>query len=190
MQFGEEMMMRHFAKLTLLGVAVAATGLVQAADDGEPYFGGDADVAFAKSLWQSMSADQLVGANAINVYPFKGNQPHGAIQQVTDSTISVNGRMGRVIVKRNHGGEGADIKSVYSDPEKHLKAVTVMFKREAGYDTENLDWFWAKYTPAGEIDKNPKGALLAGRVGKGASAGCIACHKALGGKDMETLTAR
>ena len=183
-------MMKHFAKVMLAGVAVAATGLVQAADESKPYFGGKGDVAFAKSLWQSMSANQLVGANAINVYPFKGNQPHGAIQQVTDATISVNRRIGRVIVKRNHGGEGADIKSVYSDPQKHLKAVTVMFKREAGYDTENLNWFWAKYTPAGEIDKNPKGALLAGRVAKGGSVGCIACHKALGGKDMETLTVR
>ena len=183
-------MMRHFAKPMLLGVTVAATALVQAADSNTPYFGGDADVAFAKSLWQSMAAYQLVGANAINVYPFKGNQPHGAIQQVTDSTIGVHGRMGRVIVKRNHGGEGADVKSVYSDPEKHLKAVTVMFKREAGYDAENLDWFWVKYTPTGDIDSNPKGALLAGRVGKGGSAGCIACHKALGGKDMETLTSR
>lgn len=184
------MMIRNFAKPILLGVVVAAAGVVPAADNSKPYFGGDTDVAFAKSLWQSMSAYKLVGTNAINVYPFTGNQPHGAIQQVTDSTIGVHGRMGRVIVKRNHGGEGADVKSVYSDPDKHLKAVTVMFKREAGYDTENLDWFWAKYTPAGEIDKNPKGAFLAGRVGKGGSAGCIACHKALGGKDLETLTAR
>ena len=182
--------MRHLAKMTFLGAVVAASGLLQAAEDGGPYFGGDADVAFAKALWHSLSAGQLVGATAINVYPFNGNQPHGAIQQVTDSTVTVNGQTGRVIVKRNHGGEGADIKSVYANPERHLKAVTVMFKREAGYDSENLDWFWAKYTPAGEIDKNPKAALLAGRVGKGGSAGCIACHKALGGEDLETLTAR
>jgi len=67
-----------------------------------------------------MSANQLVWANAINVYPFEGNQPHGAIQQVMDATRSVNRRIGRVIVKRNHGGEGADTESVYSDPQKHL----------------------------------------------------------------------
>ena len=183
-------MMRHWVKNVMAGVAIAATGSLQAADDGTPYFGGEADVAFAQSLWQAMSDKQLVGADAINVYPFKGNQPHGAIQQVTDSNIGVQGRAGRVIVKRNHGGPAADIKSVYSAPEKHLKAVTVMFQREAGYDAENLDWFWAKYTPSGEIDKNPKGVLLAGRIGKGGSAGCIACHKALGGEDLETLTPR
>ena len=129
-----------------------------------------------------------MGSNAINVFPFNGNQPHGAIQQVIDSDISVNGQMGRVIVKRNHGGSGADLKSVYANPERYLKAVTVMFKRESGYDDENLNWFWAKYTPAGDIDKNPKGVSLAGRIGKGGSVGCIACHKALGGKDLETLT--
>lgn len=31
--------------------------------------------------------------------------------------------MGRVIVKRNHDGEGRGIKSVYSDPEKHLSVL-------------------------------------------------------------------
>lgn len=134
-------MIRHFAKSILSGVMVAVAGGVHAADDGKPYFGGDADVAFAKSLWQPLSAYQLVGTNAINVYPFKGNQPHGAIQQATDCTIGVHSRIGRVIVKRNHSGECADVKSVYSDPDEHLRAVTVMFKREAGYDTENLDLF-------------------------------------------------
>jgi hypothetical protein len=39
-----------------------------------------------------------------------------------------------------------------------------MFKREAAYDTQILDWFWAKRTPAVDIDKNPKVAFLAGRV--------------------------
>lgn len=174
-------------KTFLLGAAMA---LAPAAHSSEPFFGGEADVAFAGSLWQSLTENRLVGANAINVYPFEGNQPHGAIQQVTDSGISVNGRTGRVIVKRNHGGEGADVESVYSDPRKHLKAITVMFKRETGYDSENLDWFWAKYKPSGEIDRNPAGAELAGRIGKGGSTGCIACHRALGGSDMETLTTR
>jgi hypothetical protein len=60
------------------------------------------------------------------------------------------------IVKRNHGGEGAGTKSVYADLQKHLKAVVVMFKREARYDTENLDWSWAKYSPVGDIEKNSR----------------------------------
>jgi hypothetical protein len=38
----------------LSGVAVAAAGLVQAVDNSELCFGVDADVAFPKSLWQSI----------------------------------------------------------------------------------------------------------------------------------------
>jgi hypothetical protein len=167
--------------------ALALITSIQAADS-PPFFGGEPDVRFAQALWTSMEESGLVGGNAINVFPFNGNQPHGAIQQVLDTDISVNGRSSRVIVKRNHGGKDIDVKSVYSDPVSHLKAVTVMFKREAGYDSENLDWFWVKFTPSGEIDKNPKGIKLAGRIGKDGSGGCIACHKAIGGSDLETLT--
>lgn len=160
------------------------------AADNSPFFGGNSDVIFAQALWTSMDNNNLVGDDAINVYPFKGNQPHGAIQQVLDTDIEVNGRTSRVIVKRNHGGKDISVKSVYSDPVSNLKAVTVMFKREAGYDRENLDWFWVKYTPAGKVDKNPKGAKLAGRIGKDGSGGCLVCHKAIGGSDLETLTTK
>ena len=45
-------------------------------------------------------------------------------------------------------------------------------------------WFWAKYKKDGSIDKNPKGAKLAGRVAKGKDAGCIACHQGAPGEDM------
>jgi len=166
------------------------TGAVCAQENADPPFGGPEDVAFAESLWESLGMFQLVGPNAVNVWPFEGSHPHGAIQQVTDSRITVEGRAGRVIVKRNHGGDGASVASVYENPQENLEAVTVMFKREAGYDPENLDWFWVKYTASGAIDTNPQGAMLAGRIGKGGSGGCIACHTARGGADLETLTAR
>ena len=69
-----------------------------------------------------------------------------------------------------------------------MEAVTVMFKREAGYDPENKDWFWVKYAPDGSIMKNPKAMSLAGRVAKGnMKQGCIACHRAAPGGDMVYL---
>ncbi len=71
-----------------------------------------------------------------------------------------------------------------NDPHKYLKAITVMFKRERGYDADNRNWFWAKFKPDGSLDKNPKGVALAGRVMKGANKGCIACHKSAPGGDM------
>jgi hypothetical protein len=58
-----------------------------------------------------------------------------------------------------------------------------MFRREAGYDEDNQNWFWAKFLPDGTLDKNPKGMMLAGQVAKGADVGCIACHSNAGGDD-------
>lgn len=173
---------------TSLAFVVAAGLVTGSAFAKEPFFGGKTDVQFAGKIWESMEKHNLVGDNSINVYPFKGNEPHGAIQQVIDTDLTVDGTTSRILVKRNHGGPGASIKSVYANPKKHLKAITVMYQRESGYDAENKNWFWAKYLPDGTIDKNPKGALLAGRIGKNAGAGCIACHRALGGSDLETLT--
>jgi len=63
------------------------THSIQAQEKTNPYFGGSDDVAFAKALWVSMKKNNLVGKDAINVFPFNGNQPHGAIQQVLDSDI-------------------------------------------------------------------------------------------------------
>ena len=48
--------------------------------------------------------------------------------------------------------------------------------------------FGQKYNAKSELDKNPKGAKIAGRFMKGAEKGCIACHTATGGADLETLT--
>lgn len=151
-------------------------------------FGNKEDVKFAKELWQVLKKNKMVGKERINVRPFEGNEPHGAIQQVLGFTITVAGRKGRALVKANHGGKGLEIEHVYSNPNKFLKAYTVMFKREAGYDPQNKDWFWAKFNTKGELMRNPMKMLLAGRVAKGMEKGCIACHTAAGGADLEVLT--
>ncbi|MBU2532079.1 MAG: hypothetical protein KKB37_05035 [Alphaproteobacteria bacterium] len=153
---------------------------------GQP-FGGDADVAFAGQLWTAMKEANLVGVDRIVSRPFQGNEPHGSIQQVLDTRISVGGEAGRVIVKANHGGEEAGVDTVHRNPNKFLAAYTVMFKKPEGYDPENQNWFWVKYTTDGQLDTNPKGMKLAGRVAKGTNQGCIACHRAMGGDDLEIL---
>jgi hypothetical protein len=63
-----------------------------------------------------------------------------------------------------------------------------MFRREAGYDPDNNDWFWVKYTPDGGLHTNPKGMKLAGRVAKGMPQGCLACHGARKGTDYQFNT--
>lgn len=141
------------------------------------------NIKYSQDLWSVLTNTKLVGASARQDAPYKGQAPHGAVLETITSEATVNGHKGTVVVKRNYGGEGVSVDAVKKDPAKYLKAVTVMFKREAGYDPDNANWFWAKYKPDGSLDKNPKGMQLAGRVMKGADKGCIACHSAVKDKD-------
>ncbi|MBT3196213.1 MAG: hypothetical protein HN842_07150 [Gammaproteobacteria bacterium] len=146
-------------------------------------FGGQDSVDDAKALWQAMTNEGLVGDNAVHSRPYKGVPPHGMVLDTIEKDITVNGHTGHVIIKRNYGGKGVDVNKVAKDPKPWLKAVTVMFKRENGYDADNQNWFWAKYKPNGSLHSNPKKMLLAGRVAKGKPAGCISCHRAAPGGD-------
>ncbi|MDP2645760.1 MAG: cytochrome P460 family protein [Desulfobacterales bacterium] len=146
-------------------------------------FGNPDDVAYAETLWNVLVKFKLAGRGMINSVPYTGQDPHGAILESLDRNITVNGHTGAVIVKRNYGGKDVSKAAVANNPAKYLMAVTVMFKRERGYDPENKDWFWAKFKPDGSLDANPKGMKLAGRVAKGMPQGCIACHKAAQGGD-------
>lgn len=146
-------------------------------------FGNEADVQDAKALWQVLKEERLVGPEMIHSTPYGGQHPHGAVLETLDTPVTVDGHTGEVIVKRNYGGSGVSKEAVANQPQEYLKAITVMFKREQGYDEENQNWFWAKYLPDGSLDKNPKNMPLAGRVAKGASVGCIACHQAAPGDD-------
>jgi hypothetical protein len=162
--------------LLTLGLAGCAMAVAQP-------FGSRDDVGYAADLWQNMVQQRLAGNDAVMSTPYQGVHPHGAILDTIDTRISVGGEAGTLIIKRNYGGEGVTKEAVADDPGKWLKAVTVMFQRP-GYDPENLDWFWVKYAPDGSVMQNPKGMALAGRVGKGGTEGCIACHKAAPGGDL------
>lgn len=159
-------------------LAVAGTiafGVVSASSQMAP-FGGDEDVAYSKSLWAAMEKIKLAGDGAIRSFPYEGTEPHGFVLETFYATATVNGHTGELLVKRNYGPKDVEVETVQMEPSKHLGAITVMFKREDGYDADNQNWFWAKYLPDGSLDKNPKGMMLAGKVAKGAKAGCIACH--------------
>jgi len=162
----------------ILGVTISG-----AAGAADAPFGGPVDVAYAKLLWGTLEADRLVGPRSIHSTPYEGSEPHGAILETIDSTLTVNGHEGIVYVKKNYMGEGVDTDKVADNPGKWLDAVTVMFQREKGYDSDNQDWFWAKYGADGSILQNPMKMALAGRVAKGADKGCIACHKPAPGDD-------
>ena len=165
----------------IIALSLASASMLSVAG-GMP-FGGEDSVEDAKDLWKVLVTEGLVGENAVHSKPYKGMPPHGMVLDTIQKTVSVNGHTGRVIIKRNYGGEGVDVAKVAKDPKPWLKAVTVMFKREYGYDPENQNWFWAKFKPNGSLHSNPKKMLLAGRVAKGMPKGCIACHKAAPGGD-------
>lgn len=166
--------------LPLFTTLMLASAPLQAAP-----FGNDEDLAFAGTLWKTMQAQRLVGEKATISAPYKGVFPHGEVLDTLDGYLSVGGHDDRLIIKRNYGGKGITREMVADNPAKYLQAITVMFKREKGYDPENKDWFWVKYDSQGQVLKNPDGIPLAGRVAKGnKKEGCIACHTKAPGHDM------
>jgi len=142
-----------------------------------PPFGNAEDIEYAKKLWAKIEAK---GLNSTPANLYVGGPPHGPVREVLEAII--DGK--RVIVKRNYGGPDVSVKSVGRNRAKFLKAITVMAKREAGYDPEDADWFWVKYKPDGSLHTNAKGMKLAGRVAKGMEKGCIFCHRSASGNDF------
>lgn len=173
-------MKKFIAGLALAGAIASPLSMANA--QGMP-FGNPDDVEYAQLLWDVMEASNLAGDNAISTTPYEGTDPHGMMLETFYAKGTINGWTGDLIVKRNYGPVGVTAEQVQMEPEKHLGAITVMFRREAGYDPETKDWFWAKFLPDGTLDKNGKGMALAGKVAKGADKGCIACHSAAGGDD-------
>ena len=141
-----------------------------------PPFGNMDDVSYAKNLWNKL---EVMGYNSKPSKLYTGSPPHGKVREVLEGKIDGN----LIVLKRNYGGKGVSIDNVSSNRAKYLKAITVMAKRP-GYDPEDKDWFWVKYTPNGEIMKNPKGMKLAGKVAKGMPVGCISCHASAPGDDF------
>lgn len=176
-------MKRTIATLFLSTALLA--GPIQAQD--MPPFGSDDDIAYAQLIWEAMLALNVAGDQRLHSRPYEGTDPHGMMLETFYSSATINGHTGDLIVKHNYGPEGVTSDAVLADPGKHLGATTVMYRREAGYDADNHDWFWAKFLPDGSLDQNPAGMALAGRVAKGADVGCIACHSSADG-DMVFTT--
>ena len=164
--------MKNFVSAGAISLAFVCTSL----SAQEASFGAQSDADYAALIWEIMVAERLVGDKAIATTPYEGGPPHGAMLQTFYSTATIDGHTGDLIVKRNYGPEEVSAEQVLADPGKHLGAITIMYRREAGFDDDNQNWFWVKYRTDGSVDKNPEGMMLAGRVAKGADEGCIACH--------------
>lgn len=169
-------------KTALLALTIGAGATLAQAQSMAP-FGSEEDAAYARKIWAAMVAQRLAGPDALFSAPYEGTDPHGMMLETFYSSATIDGHKGDLVVKRNYGPEGVSADEVLANPEKHLGAVTVMFRREAGFDEDTKNWFWVKFLPDGTLDKNPKGMALAGKVAKGADVGCIACHSGADGDD-------
>lgn len=176
--------MKAVALVTLMLIAALIGAAHAQYGQPRPPFGSDADVNAAHSLWWALRKAKLVGANAICGTPYKGTYPHDVVLTTLDAVVNVSGHEGVVIVKNNYGEREVSARAVANDPGRYLQAITVMFKRESAYDSDNKDWFWVTYGPDGEILKSPQGKPLAGRAAKSETGtGCIACHHGAPGGD-------
>jgi len=129
------------------------------------------DREFATKLWSALADARMVSDDAIRTRPYRGGEPHGAILDYLEHDVTVAGHTGRAIVKKNYEGPGATVEKIWSDPLPYLRSVTVMFRREAGYDAAHRNWFWAKFGADGVVQAS-------GRIGE-----CIACHGRAAGND-------
>tara|TARA_R110002096_G_scaffold137245_8_gene290466 strand:+ start:1655 stop:2200 length:546 start_codon:yes stop_codon:yes gene_type:complete len=175
-------------KIKLVGIALALSLGTGAFAQTSPPFGTPEDEAYAAEIWAYLEANSLAGPDRIHTAPYEGTDPHGMMLETFYAKGTVGGLTSDLIVKNNYGPVGVTADEVLADPATHLGAVTIMFRREAGYDPENQDWFWAKFLPDGSLDRNPAGMALAGRVAKGMDQGCIACHSGAGGNDLVFTT--
>jgi hypothetical protein len=118
--------------------------------------------ASGAALWDHMKKADYAkkwkmwpGTHAL--YP--GKSPLGAFL-----TTYVNGPALKAIeAKKGALPDGAIIAKQNFDKDKKYVALTVMYKVK-GYDPEEGDWFWAKYSPAGKVET------------EGKISGCINCH--------------
>ncbi len=170
-------------KQTTLALALVLGATSTMAQDMPMPFGSEADAEYAQLIWDVMQASKLAGQGMIRHAPYEGTDPHGMMLETFYTTATINGHTGDLIVKRNFGPEGVSADAVLADPDGHLGAYTVMFRREAGYDPEDKDWFWVKYLPDGSLDTMQNGMPMAGQLVKGMDEGCIACHHG-GGEDL------
>ena len=175
-----------FAGISMMLVFITGCVTPETVEEAEPMspFGGDDSVSYAQKLWRNLAGLHLVGPGAITAKPYQGTHPHGIVLVTYESTVQMGEHVGIAIVKINYTGPGVTESTVADQPDENIDSVTVMFKREKGYDPENADWFWVKYQVDGSLHVNEEDVPLAGRVAKGKRQGCIACHKLAPGNDL------
>jgi hypothetical protein len=129
----------------------------------------EGDQAIAEELWENLQGanyaeDWATVPGKGTLYP--GQDPHGALISVylnTGAMEALEGRPGQM-------PEGAIVVKDNYTADETLASVTVM-EKQAGYDSDHNDWFWAKYGAEGNVQA------------AGKPDGCISCHGAVRSND-------
>ncbi|XAM00764.1 cytochrome P460 family protein [Phycisphaeraceae bacterium D3-23] len=157
--------MPRIARIVLSIIVVFSLSLIV----GCSMFGpSDEDTAQAGALM-----DQMADYNQWETVPGyddweQGTSVHGRVVRYFVNDIAIGNMRdlpaGSIIVKEGY------------NRDRELQAVTVM-QRIAGYDPEHGDWFWARYSPSGELTH------------AGSVAMCIDCHQDAEGDDYSFANA-
>ncbi len=76
------------------------------------------DNEYAAKVWKVLQEENLNGKDRVRSFPFVGNRPHGSIQEIIATEVTVDGHKGRIVVKHNYGNkEGLTTHSVYETEE-------------------------------------------------------------------------
>ncbi|MCK5673083.1 MAG: cytochrome P460 family protein [Spirochaetales bacterium] len=95
-----------------------------------------------------------------------GQSPHGTYHRIFINKVLVEDLPSKDMILP----EGSIIVKENLNSEKSLDAITVMVKVK-NYNPDAGDWFWAKYTPEGEV------------LAEGTPGGCIGCHEGMDEND-------
>lgn len=140
-RFSQVLLATAAAALLGTGTATAQQTLAQkSAAEMKPPFSGQANVEYARALWKALADARLVGEDAIRTYPYEGTPPHGKVLEYLEREFTFAGHTGIVMVKKNYAGEAdpeALEHAILNDRMEYLDSVTVMFRREDGYDPDN-----------------------------------------------------
>ena len=132
------------------GVMGAIGQPTQMRGEAAPPFGADIDVVFARKLWAAIHAADLIAAT-------RSRRAGVASRAVVEGEVWVAKRVGRVIIKVDHGHSDPGQQARPAQDDLSPTTYSVMFKKPAGYDPDNKNWFGGGRGAGGRAGRNGAG---------------------------------
>lgn len=154
---------------TMLAVSILA--LTACGNEGA---GGASDEDLAADLWTEIDGYDTWGQVGAWTGVVLHEGSHGGASHVQ---VWFND-----VAEADHGGTisdgGISVKETYNDENGDTALKIFVMKKIDGYDADNGDWFYARYSPDGTVDV----------AGADAIGGCAGCHNAATEDGLYTAT--